>query len=142
MKQLLLVCLMVLAGALILYLGRPFLTGKTRAQKRAWATGFALVLGSAAFFLGYCGAGVAMNEAVTRLELLWPNFNTLPNTDKGLLVGAAIKCHLPQEPVEVAAVISCIRRGADLLDEHNPSLDAPNQLERLLHSSRLGRAND
>jgi hypothetical protein len=128
----------VLIGALVLYLGRQLLPGKTRGQKRAWLIAAALTLCITAFAFGYCGGGAAFTEIEARLQILWPNFAALPNADKGLLVGAAIKCHLLQEPPEVATVLSCVRRGAELLDEHNPTLDAPHQVERLLNSSRLG----
>lgn len=51
-------------------------------------------------------------QTKARLELVWPAFMALPETDRAVLAGFSMTCHLERQPETAADVIACLRSAA------------------------------
>lgn len=59
-------------------------------------------------------------QTMERLKLVWPAFSDLPETDRAVLAGFAMSCHLERRPAVAREVVACLRSAADDQDSITP----------------------
>ncbi|WP_157056051.1 hypothetical protein [Candidatus Burkholderia verschuerenii] len=78
-------------------------------------------------------AGEADAElAKKRLELVWPSFMSMPDSDRALVVGLAMTCNLARRPADAGQVVACLRSAAS-----DPNATLPNGTDRNAVPARL-----
>jgi hypothetical protein len=79
-------------------------------------------------------------ETLARLELVWPSFMRLSSTDRALLAGFSMTCHLEREPQQPAEVLACLRSAAADPDAIKPKgmgwAEAAARLEVLIDTAQ------
>ena len=79
-------------------------------------------------------------QTKARLELVWPAFMSLPETDRTVLGGFSMTCHLERQPETAAAVIACLRSAAADPDALKPKgmgwAEAAARLEVLIDTAQ------
>jgi hypothetical protein len=115
----------------------------TRDMSTRAKVAIAVAIGLAATALGWSAGDEVVDKTTPRLQLLWPNFLTLPDNDRALVARVARRCRLPTVDADRDTVARCLRAGASELDANDSEMTATNQLERLLaapSSNRRGPA--
>lgn len=64
------------------------------------------------------GAG---EEAYARIELIWPNYNDMPQADRALIAGLAFDCRLDSSAMTAAAVVGCLESAVGKDEPHLPN---------------------
>lgn len=104
-----------------------------------WAAIIAVVAIAALAIGNYSGRENA-EKAKARLELVWPDFDNLPDEDRALLGGYSLACKLPSRPLEAAEVIACLRDAAahedSILPRGMTNEQAKARLEKLISDVR------
>lgn len=78
-------------------------------------------------------AGEADAElAKQRLELVWPSFMSMPDSDRALVVGLAMTCKLSSRPADAGQVVACLKSAAD-----DPNAFLPKGTDRSAVPARL-----
>ncbi len=98
------------------------------------ATGVLVLAGAIAIPLAGRLGSAEGEVTAARLNLLWPDLRALPLPDHQLLALLSMQCQLYREPIDVNAVIACLRRAAREPDFKLPQgiRNAEHELERLL----------
>lgn len=81
----------------------------------------AAVAAASAVFVaaGYFGGRHTAEGALERLQLVWPNFQSLDQEQRVLLAKIAIECELHQVDATIDPVVRCLRDGAQALDRRH-----------------------
>ena len=74
----------------------------------------------------------AANSIKERMGLVWIDVMSFAEVDRALLVNSATKCQLVRVKLERAAVIECLRSGAQSIDAESGEKQAASRIERLL----------
>jgi len=80
-------------------------------------------------FLGHVAGSGAGKRSIERLQLLWPTIVTMPESDRALLAGLAMTCHVED--------LACLREAATdpnaILPKGTDRSKVPARLEELMH---------
>ncbi|HEJ1326112.1 TPA: hypothetical protein SLV10_007060, partial [Pseudomonas aeruginosa] len=74
------------------------------------------LVSAAAWQLGYQSGDADGSKTKARLELLWPKFDNLPESDRAVLAAYSLACKLHAQPSETTSVIACLRGSASHSD--------------------------
>lgn len=108
------------------------LLGMNRSRAARWALGAALA-GVVLVGLGYWGGKHSAQQAIERLQVLWPDVLQMKKADRALIARISLRCGLGRVDGGHAEIVNCLRAGAAELDrEDAPDYKWSRRLEELL----------